>query len=302
MKPRAFTLVELLVVVGIIALLTTIMVPSYSALISRSRQAVCASHLHQIMIAFKAAQDANLAAAGRGKPEAPFPVEETWPAVPYDMIREANQLKCPEDHRVSSDFIRTLKYQSAMGGHFIAFEPSFDCVIRRGRDDLGAYTEYAIEENPGWGGTWSGSIYGFSENDGVWRIYDGKVRRKLTLMSYTCAFYTNRLWFNGEMLWTNLAQHQKESLWLTDSTPSYGLNTDVGGRKSVNPDTIVLTDFVDRIIEPFDDPDVQTRLYDPESARHRGKLNVLFADGRITALTPEELAPAVFPDRWTPEP
>jgi len=48
MKPKAFTLIELLIVVAIVALLLAMLTPSLHAARDRARQTVCASHLHQV--------------------------------------------------------------------------------------------------------------------------------------------------------------------------------------------------------------------------------------------------------------
>lgn len=48
MRKRGFTLVEMLVVVGIIALLSAILLPALSSARERGRSAVCASNLHQL--------------------------------------------------------------------------------------------------------------------------------------------------------------------------------------------------------------------------------------------------------------
>ena len=53
-RPRAYTLIEMLMVVAIIALLLWLLVPVLSRAKAQARQAVCASNLRQLGIAMAA--------------------------------------------------------------------------------------------------------------------------------------------------------------------------------------------------------------------------------------------------------
>ena len=67
-RPKAaFTLVELLVVVGIVALLVALLVPHLTRARSLARQTVCATHLKQINSLFKTVESAQMAADAAGK-------------------------------------------------------------------------------------------------------------------------------------------------------------------------------------------------------------------------------------------
>ncbi|HEY7117307.1 MAG TPA: type II secretion system protein [Tepidisphaeraceae bacterium] len=69
---RAFTLVELLVVIGIIALLVAILLPTLAKARSASKRSVCLSNLHQIGLAIHAYANENRSCIPYG-PKAPPP-------------------------------------------------------------------------------------------------------------------------------------------------------------------------------------------------------------------------------------
>jgi prepilin-type N-terminal cleavage/methylation domain-containing protein len=66
---RAFTLVELLAVVGILAVLISLIVPSYQKLLGKVDRVVCMSHLRSLWLAFAPC------ASGDG----------AWPQLPKDI-------------------------------------------------------------------------------------------------------------------------------------------------------------------------------------------------------------------------
>ena len=69
-RPRAFTLVELLVVIGVIAILIALLLPALSRARRAARRKVCASNLRQLGIVIHGYADANRGCVPFG-PDAP---------------------------------------------------------------------------------------------------------------------------------------------------------------------------------------------------------------------------------------
>lgn len=97
-RRRAFSLTEIVCVVGIIAVLAALLIPAAGRARRQSRQAVCASHLHQIYLAGQAWKMDNEA---HGNPRAfqAFGWMEDWSAFVQNDRRVYN---CPEDPSLSN--------------------------------------------------------------------------------------------------------------------------------------------------------------------------------------------------------
>jgi len=99
-RRRAFTLVELLVVIGIIAMLIAILLPTLGRARQQARTAVCASNLHQLNVAYRNYLETN---QGRFNTSAhwatllkPYFAGKTPPGDPQDWIINDKILLCPE--------------------------------------------------------------------------------------------------------------------------------------------------------------------------------------------------------------
>lgn len=79
-RTRAFTLVELLVVVGIIAVLIAILLPVLARVRTASRRTACLSNLHQIGLAIHSYAQSNSGCIPYGPKAPPFTATNFYPA------------------------------------------------------------------------------------------------------------------------------------------------------------------------------------------------------------------------------
>ena len=318
MKRRAFTVVELLVVVAIIALLVTLMMPSLTTARDLSRATVCRHNLEQIGRGFVAA------ASDHGKftnPEV-YPDARAWPGIPYQYVPQDRIFLCPEDTPGDWDVIAGLEYVADWGSNPVF--PFTDghrgpavkiCSRgRRGSDEYGGFWDYVFEENyqyehgcEFWNQrTWHPNGPDFSDNDGVFRIYDNHPSRGrlLRLHYYTCSLGNRATLFDKGLFNPEgtLLGLQGSEVVLQAFYTSYGINRNVN-RVEVALDTVVLMDYMHEnsdksfIADP-QSPRTNARLN--LSGRHLGKINVLRADGAVQSVSPAQLYPASNPDAWSP--
>ena len=311
MKRNAFTLTELLVVLAILALLGSIAIPTASRMMAQGRQVVCANHLSQLMRMIISAQQLSRADGKLPPEETPFMAKHFWPsrvAAEYTgSALEAERLfQCPESLSGFSPGHPPLMYLSGISWELMPFDPSsFHCCTREGVDDAGeSYTEYCIEENPRVESKWTHldccGTDAWSTNDGIWRVYDRieNGMRTVVLTYYDCG-KPNQLWINGEFYADKLANKVGMTLKFRDTYTNYGYNALLGEDYTVGPDTIVLMDSNNGLVDP-ESLDIIADLNHPDTARHLGKMNVLTADAAVRVLSPADLYPDIDDHQWTP--
>ena len=318
MRHKAFTLVELLVVVGIIAVLVMILVPQLTTARDMGRRTTCRHNLRQIGAAFGGASTDQK----RIIDAAAFPDANRWPAIPYEYAPNDRIYLCPEDNPGNWDVISGLEYVSGYSPNPVY--PFADGYVgpggkvvtrgRRGSDSVGPYWEYVHEEAytyehgcEFWDQrTWYPSGPDYSDNDGVFRIYDNIPGRGriVKLHEYNCyAGNTATLFGKGLFNPAGTLQGLKGSeAPLKAFYTSYGINARAHAVE-VRPDTAVLMDFrhTDDDMSFIADPsraNINARL--DLSGRHLGRMNVLFADGSVRSVYPAQMYPTANGAVWSP--
>ena len=306
MTRKAFSLIELLVVVAIVGLLSSIVVPATARYLAVARRTVCASNLHLLFSYIVTAQNARIERHETEGPQSFLLEKDFWPRNVIVESRNEVVFMCPDDDEGAGMEHLPLKYKSGIHGGWIPFDAShYSCCSRTGVDSSGnKYTEYCIEEAAWLPSMWDhGPTHGhpeWSTNDGIWRVTEPKGGiRTLVLTFYTCSL-PNMLWVNGK-IYGNLSSKIGMKFYFPDVPTSYGYNVQLDGHAIVDRDTIVLMDFKDIYVDPAD-PKIVGDLNDLDSARHTGKHNVLYASGAVKAVGSSWLYPTIYPAPWTPEP
>ena len=311
MTRRAFSLLELLIVVAIIALLVSITAPSLTRSFALARRTICTNNLSKLMQLTLISNQGKRISGQISLADPMFMKQEFWPNRPAAEVRGAKNrasrlFLCPDGLSSHGYGDPPLEYWSAISLDVMPFDPtSFHCDVRRGEEGGKPYTEYVIEENPYVKSKWNHQsccgVASWSTNDGIWRIYDEAEDglRTIVLTYYDCG-WANELWVNGEFYWDNLSGHVGEVLKFKDVVTNYGYNGALGESAIVSPDTVVLMDFNYLHIDATA-PGVTADLNSLDTARHFGKANVAYASGAVMAVGPADLYPDIDDSPWTPD-
>jgi len=332
MARKGFTLIELLVVLAIIALLATLLGPSLSNIMAMGRSSVCGNNLARLGEAFVLAQQEGsegdmMAGMGRGQL---YPRPMAWPSIPKHAVSELEIYKCPEkdlpEDGGTGDLAK-MEY-SIHAGKF-----PMDTVgngkwykSRRGSCAEGTYTEYIMQDDPGFGGQYAMMDFnGWLDTDGVIRVYDSgyifafsniPVETADSVPSWAGAGgigYPNRIntcgnkndiLINGEGAFdgnprpqANRGKMFKLPFW-EDQITNYGISSNAHLYTS-GTGSAVLVDYNEGTIVDVDNP-VQAERQLVESARHLGKVNYLTAGGSVNSETPLAISPRLLPELWQP--
>ena len=240
MRKRAFTLVELLVVVGIIALLVSMLMPSLSSAKSMARSARCMHNLHQISQAFRAASSApGVTNSGRS-----YPHPNAWPGIPRNVVPDEHIYQCPEEKTVYYTLNEYYLHTNLNGGTDIPFAESRESgLCRLIEEDAGSYL-YGFDDGV-YPDLWTGSIDIFIRvSKGVPQVGTNETNSYQGASSGKLSMYRAGTVVDG---WEDF-RHVSKGLSFTMATgnSSYGYNVEAH-QAELPPGTVVALDYPERV-------------------------------------------------------
>ncbi|HYE18452.1 MAG TPA: prepilin-type N-terminal cleavage/methylation domain-containing protein [Tepidisphaeraceae bacterium] len=303
-RPAGFTVVELLVVIGIIALLITILVPTISKARAASKTTVCASNLHQI---FQAGQTWSL--------ENGNPMPGTgWVGC---VLQQGGKgiTRCPEGDLLTVDPVAPVNdelTQIAAGYSVYINDTKYSIPCVPGQwarlENLTSNSfELSFEDQANSGGgdmSYNNVRLKFTDN--------GNGTMTIEVKPSFGGYSSNLIDSTGATIMTNIGQNAGAAnagkslpnipINYTNSTFSnYGVNKNAGDVFG-KADKVYGIDYVRSVVDPaLDDwknnapnqfplDDTGTLTF----ARHNRKANVLYGDGsvKLESVSPTELNPA----------
>jgi len=330
MRRPAFTLVELMVVITIVALLAAMLLPSVTSAFALARSTVCQANLHRLSDGFASAKSQNALAGGGASPSGvlgTYPQAMQWPYALNSVLPDPLVYYCPDDTAgkgvgALQNSLKRLEYKcpyrmfplDTMSGLASFY------LSRRGVDAAkGPYTEYMLEDDEGNGQLQMLDWMNWWDSDGYIIIYDTGdllVPNRVPLgPSYpapnsgdhgpgcnssrvgvnTCG-NMNNIYLDGRPLWPPDGELQPHAGGPSTHLPNWSVgNTNYGissyaCQYPYGSKCILLADYKDQIIN-LDTP-VETEDLLIQSGRHpMGKLNLLRGDGSVKSAMPMAITP-----------
>jgi len=324
MKKRAFTLAELMVVIGIIALLVMVVSPSLTTSWSVARRTVCQNNLAKLSTVMAQASGANFSHPNNvSQLTEYFPDWQMWPAQAFTMVKNTALFQCPEDDAPPIQDYSLLRKRVVY--RYGSVEINLTSVLgdnnyylgRTGVDPVkGKYYEYVFESignilvwavTPGYGDYWNLA----NHNDGYVRIYD--ITGELLVVSCKCTCDT-QLWIDNKpafgtdpsnLYHTQMQHNVGKTVKIgngSSTLTSYGVNS-FAHRYPYGSSTLVLMDYEGDGIIMSVDPDELAKVRQQllKSLRHLGRLNMLKADGSVQTAGLSNIDPTLNRPLWNPK-
>jgi prepilin-type N-terminal cleavage/methylation domain-containing protein/prepilin-type processing-associated H-X9-DG protein len=318
MNHRAFTLVELLVVIVILGLLLALLVPAGQQVWAAARTTICRNNLYHIYQTFGiAAADSRLGNSG----QTPFfPKPDEWLGTAIKYSETSNILLCSEAgeeakvQATAANPLSRMVYVHKPRNFQVAFDDpahqgfgKMNLGTWTGSDARGEYIEIGLNDNSP---ITENYISTSESHDGIIRVYlndGGKTIAKL--IKYSCGEY-NCVLYDGKPLFTKAGDPagvtdpaSQMYGWLGGSG-KVGMEVELEGAAAVcsygmakgaerfgtGHHKILVMDYDKSIVDPTVSASHELLL---KAGRHIGKINVLFTDGSILSFGPTEIDPLI---------
>jgi prepilin-type N-terminal cleavage/methylation domain-containing protein/prepilin-type processing-associated H-X9-DG protein len=336
MKRNAFTLVEMMVVMSIIALLVVIVMPSMSAVSSMARATICRNNLQKLGSAFAIANTTGITGAGTSGAKsavgAVYPKPMIWPAVPRSAVDDPTLYHCPEDpNKGQPDVGSMFKHLQYENEHGLFTLDTLDGAqglykSQSGQDPVkGGWTDYLLEDDNDHQYV-EMAFHGWIDSDGVIRVWHstGELFVYKTIPDTPEWHYTGSPQGPGYRDSPNTCQNMNNIRWMGQPawSPDGAMNHGVAGSTMKLPGwdpgytnygisseaynypygsrAIVLLDYKQLWVDLDVPKDAETNLCDSHSARHLGRLNILYGDGTVGTQAPLAISPRLYPKAWQP--
>ncbi|MCY2932280.1 MAG: prepilin-type N-terminal cleavage/methylation domain-containing protein [Planctomycetota bacterium] len=331
---RAFTIVELLVVVAILVILVSFLSPLFLGMSKRATSTRCEANLHQISLAFaKRRVEGNQAATPRAGGSTYFPTSQEWPSVPYGNCKEPGIFACPSlgesigqgDLLTPDNVLKQIVYYCRNRGFYIVLnDPKVQGYGHQHVAVLvdGKTIQFAVEDvdppvtsimNQGDDGAVSITLDTFPAEAKMLDCGCGE---------HNCLLYAGKpmfpqwegkpadppAWYDPTSIggdgWYGYTGTRAAKLGQT--VPMDGLRCDYGINKSANlmpagENKAVVMDFDENSVD-YEGADINTKLA-KAAERHGGTLNVLCGGDAVMNVRPSALNPqitGIAKDWWKP--
>lgn len=117
---KAFTLIELLIVIAIIAIIAAIIFPVFARVREKARQASCSSNMRQLGLGFlqyTQDYDENYPAGSQGF------LGQGWAGIIYPYVKSAGVYKCPDDSTAPRKNGNVISYPVSYAGNLNILRP-----------------------------------------------------------------------------------------------------------------------------------------------------------------------------------
>ena len=331
MNRRAFTLVELLVVIVILGLLLALLMPAGQQAWAVARITICRNNLYHIYQTFgTAAADLRLTNTSTGGQTPFFPKPDAWWVTAIKYSETSNILLCPETgegvavQATAANPLSRLVYvnRDTHLGHSRNIRIQFDDPAHQGlgqmhlgtrtgpvaptSDARGEYIEIGLDDNS----EVTQNYMNTDGHDGIIRVYlnvGGETIAKL--MRYNCGEY-NCVLFDGEPLFVAPGDPADVNNSASEMYGWLGGSNKVGMEVELEGTAGVCTYGMAKGAELFGTGhhkilvmDYDKSIVDPtvsashdlllKAGRHFGQINILFTDGSIISFGPTEIDPLI---------